>query len=55
MNVTRFIPARAGNSARSLFAARLLTVYPRPCGEQKANTETIRRYTGLSPPVRGTG
>ena len=30
----RFIPARAGNSRTSRRRSRLLTVYPRPCGEQ---------------------
>ena len=50
----RFIPAGAGNAARSRRTARPHTVHPRGCGERVWPSSATRRFTGSSPRVRGT-
>ena len=52
--LARFIPASAGNSARSASATRPSTVHPRECGEQKNKPATAVKPRGSSPRVRGT-
>jgi len=54
-DVHRFIPARAGNSAKARAIETNSPVHPRPCGEQ-CPPDAPRFYdVGSSPPVRGTG
>ena len=50
----RFIPARAGNSARWRPIDRKSAVHPRACGELNADMESRGEWTGSSPRVRGT-
>ena len=52
--VSRFIPARAGNSFFPQFFIALVTVYPRSRGELKLEKPEIEDPTGLSPLARGT-
>ena len=52
--VLRFIPARAGNTLRMRTRASVCTVHPRACGEHPNIAETIARFSGSSPRVRGT-
>ena len=49
--LARFIPAPAGNRARTPASTAQSPVYPRPCGEQIVKSG---RKCGLSPPLRGT-
>ena len=51
---SRFIPARAGNSALAELAACLTAVHPRACGELPGTLAHCARYCGSSPRVRGT-
>ena len=51
----RFIPACAGNSARSKTRSVSLSVHPRVCGEQIWTLTFWQRFDGSSPRVRGTG
>ncbi len=51
---SRFIPARAGNSATSSVTASLLSVYPRSRGEQGRLRSVHQIRGGLSPLARGT-
>ena len=54
VNSTRFIPARAGNTASQSSTASHPPVHPRPCGEHSQLPLFVLRYYGSSPPVRGT-
>ena len=51
----RFIPARAGNSERTVRELRGEAVYPRSRGEQIVDNVTVETGSGLSPLARGTG
>ena len=51
---SRFIPARAGNSVRSLIQRSANTVHPRTCGEQLLHGHEPGEDLGSSPHVRGT-
>jgi len=51
---TRFIPARAGNSAFRMQQHSAGAVHPRPCGEQPYSASPTSSHGGSSPPVRGT-
>ncbi len=51
---TRFIPARAGNTAFVLRRGKLISVHPRACGEHPAAIAGEHRNVGSSPRVRGT-
>ena len=53
-HLSRFIPAGAGNTLHSSFAARGLPVYPRWRGEHGGFTRVIVPAHGLSPLARGT-
>ena len=53
-DASRFIPARAGNSASRGGRWNLYTVHPRACGELELQTWIARQTTGSSPRVRGT-
>ena len=50
----RFIPACAGNSARSSQSAPMASVHPRVCGEQGSTWWQRAWCLGSSPRVRGT-
>ncbi len=50
----RFIPARAGNTARRSIRRAATAVHPRACGEHGATKSLARRSPGSSPRVRGT-
>ena len=50
----RFIPAHAGNSARSQTHAALHPVHPRARGEQSASAQSVPSIPGSSPRTRGT-
>ena len=50
----RFIPACAGNGARSLHSPASPTVHPRVCGERAHLGDLRHGKTGSSPRVRGT-
>ena len=50
----RFIPARAGNTASSVFSTPVQAVHPRACGEHEFQESRTRPYIGSSPRVRGT-
>ena len=50
----RFIPARAGNAARSEAPAARKAVHPRACGERADCTSDPFAVNGSSPRVRGT-
>ncbi len=50
----RFIPAGAGNTARSSKATPAVPVYPRWRGEHINPGDTADTFTGLSPLARGT-
>ena len=50
----RFIPARAGNSNCLPVMVIIISVHPRPCGEQSYDCRFCPVSTGSSPPVRGT-
>ncbi len=51
---SRFIPARAGNSARDVVSGKILAVYPRSRGEQVVEDAASSDSSGLSPLARGT-
>ncbi len=51
---TRFIPAGAGNTARSMSSWLETSVYPRWRGEHVARSATSSYQNGLSPLARGT-
>ncbi len=51
----RFIPAPAGNRAKSPSPTRSPTVHPRACGEQTEPEWRDARQSGSSPRLRGTG
>ena len=51
---SRFIPARAGNTAIRPRRLSRAAVHPRACGEHRAGTHHYRRAPGSSPRVRGT-
>ena len=51
---SRFIPARAGNSAHNLVEHVFLAVYPRSRREQSGRTGKDMELIGLSPLARGT-
>ena len=51
--LSRFIPARAGNTVRRPREVVRLPVHPRACGEYLAATIKKRNYAGSSPRVRG--
>ena len=53
--IVRFIPACAGNRARSRSCLRSGAVHPRVCGEQAADQVMKPGACGSSPRVRGTG
>ena len=53
-SVTRFIPAPAGNTWRSIRPARRRTVHPRACGEHIDSTNRCGAAVGSSPRLRGT-
>ena len=48
------IPARAGEPWKALSRFPRSRVYPRPCGGALINRYVAVRFTGLSPPVRGS-
>ncbi len=50
----RFIPARAGIGSSDRPSACQTPVHPRPCGDRVAACEMVVRYSGSSPPVRGS-
>ena len=50
----RFIPARAGNAARSCRYRRNISVHPRACGERSGAMDYVGGMGGSSPRVRGT-
>ena len=51
---SRFIPARAGNTALPSGSASIQAVHPRPCGEHQSTSDNAHYVNGSSPPVRGT-
>ena len=51
---TRFIPARAGNAARSPCRPWFQPVHPRASGERRSSLRMICAYAGSSPRERGT-
>ena len=53
-NLTRFIPARAGNTLACLAATASVTVHPRSRGEHRDGKEIVRNLRGSSPLARGT-
>ena len=53
-NRRRFIPARAGNTAASLYKQYRHTVHPRPRGEHNPSAANPFYRHGSSPPARGT-
>ena len=50
----RFIPARAGNTARCSASSSRRSVHPRPRGEHRSRRYCASGATGSSPPARGT-
>ncbi len=52
--ITRFIPARAGNASRSSTSSIDRTVHPRACGERLFTADPMGCDCGSSPRVRGT-
>ena len=50
----RFIPAYAGNAARSMFSRIISAVHPRMCGERGTQPCGVLRLLGSSPHTRGT-
>ncbi len=50
----RFIPARAGNTARRAITINLTPVYPRSRGEHSPGSASSPNASGLSPLARGT-
>jgi len=50
----RFIPARAGNTAKLLAVTMPVTVHPRASGEHKSQPEFPEAQSGSSPRERGT-
>ena len=54
MRSNRFIPACAGNMARTLPHADKITVHPRVCGEHELVYALSQGDVGSSPRVRGT-
>ncbi len=53
-DLSRFIPACAGNRTIDGTPSGSLTVHPRVCGEQSLGSKIDQRLTGSSPRVRGT-
>ena len=54
MDVTRFIPARAGNTSTETSATSPCSVHPRAGGEHSYATGTLMPLGGSSPRGRGT-
>ncbi len=54
LNITRFIPAGAGNTTSCPLSLFQLPVYPRWRGEHASSTATRKDFFGLSPLARGT-
>ena len=52
--ISRFIPARAGNSNSLLLLIHSMAVHPRTCGEQSIHFSEPPVGLGSSPHVRGT-
>ena len=52
--VSRFIPARAGNTCSRRGGFRRRTVHPRPRGEHMTDHSRLASCAGSSPPARGT-
>ncbi len=52
--LSRFIPARAGNSRWTAHKSRGTAVHPRACGEQSSPNRGFPASSGSSPRVRGT-
>ena len=52
--VSRFIPARAGNTPEQRRALIAKAVHPRACGEHDSGKRAIYNQFGSSPRVRGT-
>src|SRR5690606_26194295 len=50
----RFIPADAGNGSENIHSVKLVTVYPRGCGERVFRRNRFAVQHGLSPRMRGT-
>ena len=50
----RFIPAHAGNGARSLRSSSAKPVHPRACGERRGSPSGRSSEAGSSPRMRGT-
>ena len=55
LNLSRFIPAHAGNGSAKKGAARASPVHPRACGERAPSFLSAAAVSGSSPRVRGTG
>ena len=53
-SLQRFIPARAGNTARRAVAIDFASVHPRPRGEHARRVAAVGVCLGSSPPARGT-
>ena len=53
-DLSRFIPACAGNSRGRPRRRRCISVHPRVCGEQNDGPGAFRQTVGSSPRVRGT-
>jgi len=53
-NITRFIPAPAGNAPQRLSPCFPAPVHPRACGERRATDGDFRGSGGSSPRLRGT-
>ena len=53
-NLSRFIPARAGNIVAMLAEKSTMAVHPRTCGEHEAQLNCPWSFSGSSPHVRGT-
>ncbi len=54
LQVSRFIPACAGNTPGSAPGSAYIPVHPRMCGEHRSSHWAVGIFTGSSPHVRGT-
>ena len=52
--LSRFIPAHAGNTRRTMLPFGRLSVHPRACGEHSPVDNTVNAIVGSSPRMRGT-